>query len=276
MQSLPEFFARSPDLAFAHQARSKGATLGLMLHRPPTDEELRAVQVAPPLLLLPGTLCDERVFRPAVDGFDRAIVTRPLTGATNTTAMADRLLDRAPDRFALCGFSLGAIVALEVIARAPERVERLCLIGGNARAMPTQQAAERRAAVVAGGKAYIDKVWAASVPFHRRNDAALRDALELMASVPPASFAEQIELSINRVDSRSRLHSIRVPTLVMVGAEDRICPPELSAEIAAEILDARLVVVERAGHYLTLDQPEIVRRELHDWLAMPTISEEPR
>ena len=57
--------------------------------------------------------------------------------------------------------------------------------------------------------------------------------------------------------------------LVACGAEDRVCPPELSLEIAHAIPGARLAIVERAGHYLTLDQPEITGRLLAEWLVAP-------
>ncbi len=60
-----------------------------------------------------------------------------------------------------------------------------------------------------------------------------------------------------------------MPALVACGAEDRVCPPELSREIADGIAGARLAIVERAGHYLTLDQPEIIAQLLAEWLAAP-------
>ena len=77
-------------------------------------------------------------------------------------------------------------------------------------------------------------------------------------------------MELDRVDSRPRLGTLDMPVLVACGAEDRVCPPELSEEIAAAIPGAVLAVVGRAGHYLTLDQPDEMARLLRDWLGMPS------
>jgi len=224
--------------------------------------------------MLPGTVADERVFSPVLERLGVASLSMRLSGATSTAAMARLILAEAPERFALCGFSLGSIVALEVVAQAPERIERLALLGCNARALPVDKAAARRATVPVaerdGITSYIDNVWDASVPRHRRDDANLRILLHAMASGTPwPAFIDQIEMAIDRVDSRPRLGQLDMPVLVACGADDGVCPPELSREIADAISGARLEVVERAGHYLTLDQPDEVAQLPRDWLDMP-------
>lgn len=227
------------------------------------------------LLMLPGTLADERVFAPVLERLGVASQSMRMAGANSAAAVAKLILARAPERFSLVGFSLGSIIALELVAQAPERVERLALLGCNARDLPADKAAARRATVPVaerlGAGSYIDAVWDASVPAHRRDDAELRKLLHAMAvDTPMAAFRQQIEMAIDRVDSRPRLAQIAVPVLVACGAEDLVCPPELSEEIAAAIPAATLAVVARAGHYLTLDQPDELASLLHDWLARPT------
>lgn len=233
----------------------------------PTADEL-------PLLMLPGTLCDERVFAAATSALGRQRYTVEMAGEMSAPEMARRVLELAPPRFALLGFSLGAIVGLEVIAQAPDRVERIALLGCNAHAMPPERATGRRMAVEKarreGTASHIADVWDASVPAWRHADIALRAELEAMAmSTLLTTFEEQIEISINRADQRDTLADIAVPTLVACGEEDRVCPPELSREIADVIPGARLAIVERAGHYLSLDQPEITAELLAEWLAAP-------
>ncbi len=226
-----------------------------------------------PLVMLPGTLCDKRVFGPVADllGASRTIGMR---GASSAPDMAGLVLDKAPERFALCGFSLGAIVALEVIAQAPSRVERLALLGCNARSMPPDKVQARRATVplaeAEGTASYVAGAWDASVPAWRRDDVKLYAALEAMAADTSLdAFRDQVEIAINRVDSRPRLGIIGVPTLVACGEEDRICPPELSTEIANAIPGATLAIVEGAGHYLTLERPQAVAQLLREWLVAP-------
>ena len=228
-----------------------------------------------PLLMLPGTVADERVFLPMLEAMGVEASFIRMGGARSTPAMAEAILDRAPERFALAGFSLGAIVALEVVAQAPERVERLALLGGNARALTPDKVAARRATVALaeqrGIVSYIDGAWAASVPAHRRDDAAFRALLSAMAEATPwETFVDQIEMAIDRVDSRPRLARLDMPVLVACGAEDAVCPPEQSREMADAIPGATLAAVERAGHYLTLDQPAELARLMREWLDRPT------
>lgn len=233
-----------------------------------------------PLLMLPGTVADERVFSPVLERLGLASLSMRMAGARSTAEMAKRILEAAPERFSLVGFSLGSIVALEVVAQAPERVERLALLGCNARALTADKAAARRATVAVaerdGITSYIDNVWEASVPAHRRDDADFRALLHAMASGTPwPAFIDQIEMAIDRVDSRPRLATLDMPVLVACGAEDGVCPPELSQEIAEAIPGAALAIVPRAGHYLTLDQPDAVALLLRDWLArLPRHSKE--
>lgn len=233
----------------------------------PTADEL-------PLLMLPGTLCDERVFAAATSALGRQRYTVEIAGEVSAPEMARRVLELAPPRFAMLGFSLGAIVGLEVVAQAADRVERIALLGCNARSMPLERATGRRMAVEKarreGTVSHIADVWEASVPAWRHDDGGLWAELEAMAAdTSLAVFEEQIEISINRVDSRPRLPNIAVPALVACGEEDRVCPPELSREIADAIPGARRAIVERAGHYLTLDQPQFVAGLLAEWLAAP-------
>jgi pimeloyl-ACP methyl ester carboxylesterase len=228
-----------------------------------------------PLLTLSGTLADERVFAPVLERLGCTGISIRMAGATSTAAMAELILAQAPPRFALMGFSLGAIVALEVLSQAPERVERVALFGCNARAMPPEKAAARRATVpvaeIHGTASYIDGVWDVSVPTHRRSDADLRRLLHAMATDTPLPFfREQIEMAIQRVDRRPQLAGLDLPALVACGEEDQVCPAELSAEIADAIPDATFAIVGRAGHYLTLDQPDEVAGLVGDWLARPT------
>jgi pimeloyl-ACP methyl ester carboxylesterase len=83
-----------------------------------------------PLILVPGLMCDEAVW---AQQFEVLGAGRPVHiashGLSDTIeAMAERILSNAAPRFALAGHSMGGRVALEVMARAPERVSRLALL----------------------------------------------------------------------------------------------------------------------------------------------------
>lgn len=232
-----------------------------MLDRPTQLPVVCAPAAAAPLVMLPGTLCDERLFSPLLDELNVAASILPIEGASTASAMASIVLASAPPKFSLCGFSLGAIVALAVVAEAPERVERLALIGCNPGALDPKARAAR---------AELDQqdfVAASSPP----SDLPLRRLVDNMADATSAeAYASQTLMTLARPDRRDQLSWIDVPTLVICGERDPICPATLSKQIAGAVPGARLVLVPGAGHYVTLERPEIVAAELSAWLATPT------
>jgi pimeloyl-ACP methyl ester carboxylesterase len=175
--------------------------------------------------------------------------------------MAATVLAAAPERFALAGHSLGAIVALEIIRQAPRRVTRLALL--NASARPADDAQLK---MWAGMR---DREFATVVRAFAEANArdGTHERVESMAhAVGPRGMRRQLAAQATRPDSRPALRDIVVPTLVLTGAEDRICPRPLQEELAAGISGARHAVVEGAGHMAALDQPEDVAAHLKTWL----------
>lgn len=227
-----------------------------------------------PLVLLPGLLCDARLWGHQVLHLaDMADITVPdLTGADSLAALAGQVLARAPDRFALAGLSMGGYLAFEIIRQAPDRVARLCLLDTTARPDTAEQL-ERRMGLIRlaeGGRF-------ASVPglllpnlVHpdRLADEALATTITAMALDTGAeAFCRQQRAIMGRPDSRPALARITVPTLCIVGGEDAITPPDRAEEMAAAIPGARVAVVERCGHLSTLEQPDAVTALMRQWLA---------
>lgn len=236
---------------------------------------------AVPLLLLPGTVCDERLFAPMLSEFDHSeIIVLPLTGARTTPDLAAKLLAMAPKRFSLLGFSLGGIVALEMIAQASERIDRLALI--DTTAAPDGNVDARRIATEKargeGMEGYILGGWDKLVSPANRNDVNLRDAIVSMAVDAGADvLAEQSDVAIHRNDSRPRLGAIDVPTLILAGEDEQVCSLDAHAELAAGISGARYFTIPKAGHFSPLENPAAVARHVRDWLdwTHETLSNEP-
>jgi pimeloyl-ACP methyl ester carboxylesterase len=226
-----------------------------------------------PVVLIPGLIATPRFYEPVVPALWRF---GPVTIASHTrddsvAAIARRILASAPPRFALAGHSMGGYIALEVMRQAGERVAKLALLDTAARADTPEQTERRRQqiAIAAGGKmqAIVDLQFPNLVHASRRGDPALRRACDLMAEETGAeAFVRQQNAIIGRPDSRPSLAAIRCPTLVLVGEQDAVTPPERSQEMAAAIPGARLVVVPDCGHMCALEQPERVTAELLAWL----------
>jgi len=227
-----------------------------------------------PLVLLPGTLCDARVFEPVLQGLpERPTIVPQLIGAETAQEMADRLLSQLPDRFALAGFSLGGIIALEMIARQPERITRIALLDTTARPDPEPNWTVRRNAVARAAQIGIEryvthKLWSLYVSGDAAADEVLRALVTAMsATVGLDAFRQQSEMAIHRADSRPRLPEIAVPTLVLCGEDERLCPVDIHREIAQLVPGAALAIIPRAGHFALIEQPAPVAAHLRHWLA---------
>lgn len=225
-----------------------------------------------PLVLVPGLTCDAEVFRAQTAGLaDVADMTVADTlSDTSIADMAERLLDDAPDRFALAGFSMGGYVAMEVIARAPQRVTRIALLDTNANADDAGHAAVRRAAVRTAQERGFEKVLRGSLGLlvHPDADPAIGDAVVAMAlRVGIAAFERQQQAIVGRPDALAGLGAIAVPALVLVGAQDRTTPPGYAQTIAEAIPGAVLRRIEHCGHMAPMEQPDAVNAALREWLA---------
>lgn len=225
------------------------------------------------LVLLPGLLNDHRLWAAqtqALAPVARCVVA-DLTQDDSLAGMADRVLAAAPDRFALAGLSMGGYVALEILRRAPERVERLALLDTTARPDAPDQTQRRKDAVALAKAGGFDKIMPTMLPVLVHPDHLALErvggiAKDMARAVGPDAFARQQNAIMHRPDSRPGLPRIGCPTLVLVGADDAATPPERAEEMADLIPGARLEVVERCGHLSTLEQPEAVSAAMRQWL----------
>lgn len=227
-----------------------------------------------PVVLVPGLLCTAEIFAPQIAALWRfgPVTVASTLGGDTMAEIARSILRHAPPRFALAGISMGGYISFEIMRQAPERVVKLALLDTSAREDTPQQTEGRRTLVAqtrAGDfEALVGPVLASLLHPTRRDDPELREINARMArTVGLEGFARQQEAIIGRIDSLPSATAISVPTLVLVGNEDLLTPPERAEEIVAAIPDARLVVVPRCGHCSTIEQPEIVNRAMVEWIS---------
>jgi len=225
-----------------------------------------------PLVLLAGMMCDGRLFGPQIATFGgRPLHLAPMVGANSVHVLAAQILVNAPPRFALAGLSMGGIVAMEVIAQAPDRVDRLALLDTNPRAeLPEVQArrAPQIARVLAGG---LEEVMRDEMKPNYLTDGPNRPAIlalcmEMARGLGPQVFADQSRALRDRQDQQHALRRVTVPTLVLCGRGDVLCPVERHELMHSLIPHSTLQIIENAGHLPTLEQPEQTTAALARWL----------
>lgn len=234
-----------------------------------------SVTRAAPLLLLPGLICDAQIWPRSVFELGYPVLAPDgYEDATSLPEMASLVLQQAPARFSLLGHSMGARVALEIIRREPERVDRLALVSTGVHMPRDGEAASRHALFDLGrregAEALVDRWLPPMVAPSRRADHALLSPLTAMCvGMGVETFGRQITALIERPEVESLLPGIACPTLVLVGSEDQWSPPEQHRLIAASIPGAVLRIVEGSGHMLPAEAPEDFLAAVSGWLAMP-------
>ncbi|HET6561612.1 MAG TPA: alpha/beta hydrolase [Marmoricola sp.] len=235
---------------------------------------------AEPLVLLPGMNCSARLWGPVLDSpalarssaAGRPDGVQPQLRGRSLDDCVDRLLAELPPRFSLAGLSLGAIVALALVERAPERVARLALLAVNPRApRPDQQAAwaaqRRLLAEGSTARSLQEALLPVLVSPGSRTPELEGVVLAMADEVGEAALDDQLAIQQTRRDQRTALPRIQVPLLVVAGGEDALVPLERHEEVRAAVPGARLEVLDGVGHLSTLEAPAAVAGALGAWLA---------
>jgi pimeloyl-ACP methyl ester carboxylesterase len=227
-----------------------------------------------PTVLIPGLVCTPALYRdqiPALWQFGPVMVADH-TRDDSMAGIAWRILSLAPPQFALVGLSMGGYIAFEIVRQAPGRVAKLALLDTAARPdLPEQTEQRKRQIEMAQSGRFADiarLLFPRFVAAARHDDRALQEIVRRMADDTGAeAFVRQQTAIMTRVDSRPGLGSVACPTLVVVGEQDVLTPPDRAAEMAAAIPNARQIVVPACGHLSTLEQPEVLTQALVDFLA---------
>jgi pimeloyl-ACP methyl ester carboxylesterase len=241
-----------------------------------------------PLLLLHGFGCDRSVWDGVAARMPGTRIVRIDFRGCGESARGDgpalmetlagdvaALLDALGiERTAIAGHSLGGYVAFAFFRMYEERVAAFATIASSARA-GTPEAAVRHAALIASleADATMDAAVAAYAPVlvspeTTRRDPAILDALlALMRRQDALGAAQLLRGMMARVGSLDLMDDLRVPTLVLAGADDAVLPVDASLEVAREVDDATAIVLADVGHSIPVEAPDNTADELGALLA---------
>jgi pimeloyl-ACP methyl ester carboxylesterase len=225
-----------------------------------------------PLLLIPGMMCDARIW----GGIPAALYPRPVAhalpaGAETMPNLARAVLDEAPPRFALAGLSMGGIVAMEILRQAPGRVERLALLDTNAMAEASEARARRARQVKRALGGDLDGVMRDEMKpnyLADPSDTALLDlCMDMALALGPEVFRRQSLALRDRPDQTATLAAFTAPALILMGEDDRPCPRDRHELMHRLMPQSRLVIIPGAGHLTPLERPAETLIALKEWLA---------
>jgi 3-oxoadipate enol-lactonase len=217
-----------------------------------------------------------RYIAPDLRGFGPAATDRPSSATTTMAEMASDvglLLDALEIQHAtIGGLSMGGYVAFALFRLAPERFSGLLLADTRSQADTAEGREARRKMVELlrqhGPSAVADEMLPRLLgDTTRRERPAIASLVRAMIDAnPPDGIAGAMEAMKDRPDSTPLLARISMPTLIVVGEEDRLTPPADAESMHRQIAGSRLVTLPRAGHLSNLEAPDDFSRTLADFL----------
>ena len=187
--------------------------------------------------------------------------------------VVDLLDELAVPRAVIGGLSMGGYVALALLQGAPQIIEGLVLADTRATADSPEGRANRRNMLALVDREGPSGVAREMMPkllgktTRELNPSAEAQVRLLIKQQAPVAIRSAIHRMMHRPDSTALLPQVTVPTLVIVGEEDELTPPEDSRRIAEAVPGATLVTIPGAGHLSNLEQPDAFNAALNGFLA---------
>lgn len=218
---------------------------------------------------------DHRVVVPDLKGFGRSDAPDDVSAysmASYADEVAGLLATVELERVVVVGLSMGGYVAFSLLSRHRRLVSALVLADTRADA-DSEQVLERRTnqqrTVREEGtgpviEALLQTLLAEHT--HEQRPHVVERARQLMDN-PPGGFLGALEAMKSRPDASSQLDAVDVPTLVVVGEEDKPSPPEVAERMHERIRHSRLAVLPDAGHLTNLEVPDAFNRAVRGFLV---------
>jgi pimeloyl-ACP methyl ester carboxylesterase len=255
------------DTQLAVHTRGSGLPL-LLLHAFPLDHSMwdRQAPLAESLRLI---VPDQRGFGGSQGSLPQSIEQL----ADDAVALLDALHVAEPA--VVCGVSMGGYVAQHLAARHPDRVSALVLVDTKLEADTPEARAGRADLAAKVGRlgqsiladAMVPRLLAAAPHVQTTDRVGIEDLLRRTIVAQPVETIQAALAALGgRPDMTEAMRRVRVPTLLVVGAEDTITPPACMEAATRVLPDARLLVVPEAGHMTPLERPAVFNAALLEFL----------
>ena len=225
----------------------------------------------PMVLFVAGLLSDQRVWQSTIDGLTGFnVLIADNQSDDRISSMAERALSMTDEPLIVVGHSMGGRVALEMARMEPDQVLGLVLANTGHTGQKPGELAKRQAKIDLGyhdigalAAQWLPPMLAAG----RETDEDLMQTLTEMVLTAGAQVNErQIMALVNRPSATEYLPEIDCPTLLLTGLQDRWSPVAQHEEIQALMPNATLELVDAAGHFMPIEQPEETSRLISAWV----------
>ena len=223
------------------------------------------------LVFMPGFMLDESLWKDVLPFIDNAeqLMFGDLCSGNSIETIAQANLNKAPESFALIGFSMGGYVAREMVRQAPHRIKSLILIATSARADNDQQALQRITAAKNMSSTNFRGLSQASIKESLGDSATKNSELIERIRLMGAGLGKDafiLQSSIRRTGDLDQLSVITCPTLVVAGDQDRLRSLDEVTQLQEGIPKSELAVIKDCGHMIPLEQPSLLGPMISGWL----------
>ena len=226
-----------------------------------------------PLVFIPGMMCDSRLFQPQINEFSRQYVVcaTPASSSNSIENISFEILRYLPTKFVLIGLSMGGILAMEIIRKVPERVMKIVLMDTNYKSETSEIKSRRLPQIQLVKEGLLEEVMCQQIKNnYLRKDKQNQEIFDLCLSMANGLgkeiFINQSTALANRKDYKSTLKNIKIPSLIICGEYDRLCPIKVHMEMESLIENSTLEIIPDAAHLPTLEQPAYLNKILCEWL----------
>jgi pimeloyl-ACP methyl ester carboxylesterase len=222
--------------------------------------------------LIPGTLCDQRLWSKLVALLpaDLAPSYVPLFKARTRAQMQTLISARTAPSAHIVAFSMGAYLALEHALNHPERVASLVLISSSARGLREEEKERRqRSMAVLEKHAFAgtppSQLRSFVLPAHLEEPSIAGLIQQMSLDLGKETMLAQFAASMERPDLMERLQELRCPLMIVGAEEDAMVRADDLRAMAERAPGARLEILAGSGHMVPLEAPEKLRDALVDF-----------
>lgn len=222
------------------------------------------------VLFIPGLVCDGFVWQAAIDKLgDLPHAVADISVQNSIPDMARDLLSQHAGRLILVGHSLGGRVAMEMARMAHGRISGLALLNTGLHTAREGEEAKRQAMIDMGyaqGMAAVAAAWLPGMMNAQTppNPALMAQLTDMVIRMGPDVHARQLRALMTRPDAGASL-AYTGPMLLITGRQDTWSPIAQHKDIRALCPQARLEIIENAGHFAPVEQAETVATLLAGW-----------
>lgn len=221
-----------------------------------------------PLILLSGLSSNNFLWQYQVCHLNDIASIQVISPSQNTPEkMIQAILEESPPSFALAGHSMGGWLCLEVMRAAPLRVNKLCLLNTTARMDSAEKKIRREEMILKAKKGQFQEIADNMAEHFVFNPLVKSDVKKMFLEVGKEVFIHQQEAMLKRSECQSILSHITCPTLVIHAAQDKNFSLEEHWELTDQIQNAKLTIVEDAGHMSPVEMPQAITSLMRLWLS---------